>query len=366
MAVARRQLRIAEIVSGAGVNGAATHCLALTRALTRRGHDTLLVCRPHSWMDVHASPDLDVARSDLHRWPPDELRRVARLLRDRRIDLIHTHLSRAHFFGALIRRIAGIPVVATAHSRRLQAHWMLNDHVIAVAAAVARFQRWNLVRPGRITVVHQFVDADTFFPVDDAGRRAARAAIGIDPSIALVGSVGSVFRAKGLQDLVAAWPAVVAAVPNAHLVIVGDGPAAFVRELQTALTVRRVQHRVTWLGRRDDVPQIMRALDVLALPSHDEAAPAVALEAMASGVPVVATRVGGVPEYVVDGVCGTLVPRAGVRELSDALARLLIDARVRMDYGRHARDRVIEQFALPVQVTKIERVFDHVMRSARR
>ena len=365
MAVARQPLRIAEIVSGAGVNGAATHCLALTRALSRRGHDTLLICRPRSWMDVHASTDLDVVRSDLHRWPPDELRRVARLLRDRRIDVIHTHSSRAHFFGVLVRRFAAIPVVATAHSRRLQAHWMLNDHVIAVAGAVRRFQRWNLVRSSRITVVHQFVDADTFFPADDEGRRASRAAIGIDPSMALVGSVGSVFREKGLQDLVAAWPAVVAAVAHAHLVIVGDGPPAFVRELRTALEAQRVPRHVTWLGRRDDVPRIMRALDVLALPSHDEAAPAVALEAMASGVPVVATRVGGVPEYVADGHTGSLVGRGNVKELSDALTRLLTDTTVRIDYGRRARERVLEQFSLPVQVTKIEHVFERVLGSAR-
>jgi len=365
VAVARRPLRIAEIVSGAGVNGAATHCLALTRALSRRGHDTLLICRPQSWMDAHASAHLDVAQSDLHRWPPDELRRIARLLRDRGIDLIHTHSSRAHFFGVLLRRFAGIPVVATAHSRRLQAHWMLNDHVIAVADAVRRFQRWNLVRPSRITVVHQFVDADAFFPADPEGRRASRAAIGIDPSMALVGSVGSVFREKGSQDLVAAWPAVVAAVPHAHLVIVGDGPPAFVRELQAALEAQRVQRHVTWLGRRDDVPRIMRALDVLALPSHDEAAPAVALEAMASGVPVVATGVGGVPEYVADGLTGTLVSRGNATELSDALTRLLTDITVRMDYGRRARARVLEQFSLPVQVTKIERVFERVLGSGR-
>ena len=360
-------LRVAEIVSGSGVNGAMKHCLMLSRELARRGHRVTLVCRPGSWIDAHAGGGwADVERSDLNRWPADELRRVARLVRERRIDVVHTHMSRAHFFGVLLGALARVPVVATAHARRVQAHWIFNDHVIAVSNAVARFQRWNLVPARRITLVHLFIDTDEFVPPDDSSRHRARATMGIAASAPLVGVIGSVFREKGVQDLIAAWPAIVAAVPDAHLVVIGEGPADLVRDLRAALEAWNLQSRATWLGRRDDVAQLIGSVDVLALPSREEPAGLVALEAMAAGRPVVGTRVGGVPEYVADGETGILVERANPPQLAAALTGLLSNPRLAHAYGGRGRARVLDRFTLPAQVSKIEAVLERVAARGRR
>jgi len=344
-------------VSAWSVNGAATHCLQLTRELARRGHALTLVCRPDSWIGAqHLGDGTTVERSDQHRWPPDEIRRMARLLRDRDVDVIHTHASRAHFFGVLLRAATGIPVVATAHAHRLQGHWAFNNHVIALSTAGARFQRWNLVPASRVSLVHQFVDTAVFSPPDEARRRDARAALALRDSALAVGYVGSIFREKGLQDLVAAWPAVAAAIEEAQLVIAGDGPPAFLHELRAAIAAQPLPHRVDWLGRRGDIPLVMCALDVLVVPSHDESASIVGIEAMAAGLPVVATRVGGIPEYVADGVAGVLIDRGDRSALSEALIRLLCESRRRAEYGRQGRARALEQFSLPVQVAKIEAI----------
>src|SRR5262245_43377490 len=150
LAVARAPLKIAEIVSAWSANGVATHALALTRELARRGHQLTLVCRPDSWIGAQAREyGITLENSDLHRWPPDEVRRLARLLRQRDVDVIHTHASRAHSFGVLLRAVARIPVMATAHAHRLQVHWALNNHVVTLSAAGVRFQRWNLVSAKR-------------------------------------------------------------------------------------------------------------------------------------------------------------------------------------------------------------------------
>ena len=363
LAGSRCALRIVEIVSGRGVNGAVKHCLALTRELTRRAHQLTLVCRPDSWIAAQLTADpVDVELSDLHRWPIDELRRVSRLLGERQVDVIHTHMSRAHFFGVLLKAFTRVPVVATAHSRWLQGHWMFNDHVIAVSHAVAKFHRWNLVSARRIVVIHQFVDVDEFVPLDEACRHHVRASLDIGGSTPLVGIVGSVFREKGPQDLIAAWSTVVAAVPGAHLAIIGDGPDEFTRELRRAVDAARLQQHVSWLGQRNDVPRLVGALDVLAMPSHEEAAPLAALEAMAAGIPVVATNVGGVAEYVRDGETGILVRRGDIRGLADAIVRLLTDEPARRRYGTAGRERLVERFSLAVQVPKIEAVLDRVRR----
>ena len=105
----------------------------LREELAARGHGVTLVCRPGAWIEheLRGGP-VDVVLSDLHRWPTDELRRVAALVDARAIDVVHTHMSRAHFFGVLLRWFSDVPVVATAHNRRIQPHWMFNDGVIAV------------------------------------------------------------------------------------------------------------------------------------------------------------------------------------------------------------------------------------------
>ena len=153
-------MKIMEIVSGTRVNGAILHCLLLSRELVRRGHQVTLVCRPGSWISRQmVDGPIDAFRSDLHRWPPDELRRIAGVIRQRQIDVIHTHTSRANFFGILLRWMTGVPSVATAHSRHVQLHWMFNDRVIAVSEADRRYQRThNLVRGSRIETIHNFID----------------------------------------------------------------------------------------------------------------------------------------------------------------------------------------------------------------
>jgi glycosyltransferase involved in cell wall biosynthesis len=349
-------MNIMQIVSGAGINGAVMHTLLLSRELARRGHRITLVCRPGAWIARQLGGEaVEVVESDLRRWPPTELRRLAAVACDRRIDVVHTHMSRAHFFGVLLRWWSGVPCVATAHSQHFQLHWMFNDGVIAVSAATGRYQRThNLVCRRRLDVIHNFVDDRRFTGVRTEARAAVRAELGIEASTPLIGTVASSEPRKGLVHLVRSLPLILAEVPRARLLVVGDGAGTHALALRSVAARLGVAASIVWAGQRTDVPEILAALDVFALPSVAEALARSALEAMASGLPVVATSVGGMPEAVRDGVTGLLVPPADSKALATAIVCLLRDPGLRRSLGDRARREVRERFSLDAQVPSIE------------
>lgn len=358
-------MNILEIVSAKDVNGAVIHCLALCRALAARGHDVTLVCRPGAWIGEQVAPNekVRILESTLDRWPLAELRRVARIAKnDLHVDVVHTHMTRAHHFGVFLRRFFGIPVVATAHAQRVQAQWVFNDRIISVSHATRRWHRThNLVPASKIETVHGFVNVDQFagdVPADV--RQATRASLGAaHPSDLLIGLIGDVVPRKGQMILVRALPSVLAAVPNARGVIVGPpkGSSGYFERTKAEAERLGVAPRLCWAGYRQDVREIMAALDVYALASWSEMFPVSLLEAMAAGLPVVATRQGGVPECVEDGLTGLLVTPGDPAALAAALVRVLqMPPGERGALGERARAAVRARFTLESQVPKIEAV----------
>lgn len=360
-------MNILEVVAGRGVNGAIVHTLLLSRELAARGHRVTVLCRPGSWIERElAGGPVDVLPSDLRVYPIDELRRIATVIDQRAIDVVHTHMTKAHTFGVLLKWFVDVPVVATAHSRRLQPYWIFNDRVIAVSESVRRFQRrFNRVPAARLRVIPPFVDVDRFAPSSDEGRQIVRAGLGVGDRVPLIGAVGSIFKEKRILELVRAFALVRGAVPEARLLLVGDGPADYVRRVRAEAESLGIAERVIWTGGRDDVPDLMGALDLLVVASKNEAFPLVIIEAMAVGVPVVATNVGGIPESMADGTHGFIVPLGDGRPMVDAIVRLLVDAELRRRFGDAGRRRAVEHFSANAQVGKIEALFDELRSTAR-
>ena len=357
-------MNIMEICSGTLVNGAIVHCLLLSRELARRGHRVILVCHPQSWIRRQlAGEPVEVVCSDLRRWPPDELQRIAGILHDRRIDVIHTHMSRAHFFGVLLRFLTGVPCVAAAQHQHIQLHWMFNNYVIACSDATRRYHRWhNLVRPAQIETIRNFIDYRRMAEVTDDARASLRASLALDDDSLLIGVVGDVVPRKGLVHLVGALPKILRAVPEAWLLVSGARHKAphYVAGIGALAERLGVASRIIWLGHREDVDQIMAAMDVCVLPSLAEPLGMVTLEAMAAGRPVVGSRVGGIPECIVDGETGILVPPADSHALAEAVISLLQDPARRRTLGEAGRKRVQERFSPEVQTRCVEAVFSRV------
>ncbi len=357
-------MNIMQIVSAGDVNGAVVHCALLSRELVRRGHTLTLVCRPHAWIAQQlADLPVEVVYSDLHRWPLDELRRVGQIAQSRGVDAIHTHMSRAHAFGVFLRLRTGIPCVATAHNRYVQLHWMFNDFVIGNSDATTQFhRRYNFVRRARSRTIHIFIDQEAIAAVPSGTRERLRRSLGVGEKDILVGQIGDVIPRKGLVHLVRALPRVLASAPHVRLMVVGDvkNSADYMAQIKSEARSLGVADAIHWAGHRRDIPDVLSALDVVALASLEESLGMSVLEAMASGKPVVASRVGGLPECVADGETGFLVPPANSDAIADAILRLAQDETLRQRFAAAARQRVTTEFSLSVIADQIENVYSQV------
>lgn len=356
------KMKIMEIVSGRGVNGAVVTCLGTARALRARGHEVTVVCRPNAWIaDQLQSDDIPIILSELKRWPIRDLRDVAKVAKDQSFDVIHTHMSSASFFGVLLRAFSRVPSVATAHNRHIQLHWMFNDYVIAVSEATRRFHRlFNLVRPSRIEVVHNFVNEKRFADLSRSQGSELRRELGIPGDSPLIAVIGDVIARKGVLYLLRAMPRILQSHPHAHLLCVGANGSEYGDQMRKEAIQLGIDEQVTWAGQRSDVENVLAATDLCVLPSLEENLPISILEAMAAGRAVIATAVGGIPECVVHETTGLLVPPAQSEPLADAVIRLLADDALRAAYGRQAQQNIREQFSVNSYCERVEDIFQRV------
>jgi len=357
-------MRIMEIISGRGVNGAVHHCLLLTRELARRGHQVTLVCRNGSWIARQlASDPVDIVFSELYRWPTNEVHRMVAVHRRKTIDVVHTHMSRAHFFGVLLRWFGNVPCVATAHNQHFQPHWMFNDLVIAVSHATRRYhQTYNRVRCDRIVTIHNFIDYDHFAGVPLFARDEIRHELNIHPAAQVMAVVGRVTPKKGQIHAVRAMPKILAASPGAKLLLVGEiGHSDYTDDIRQTAAELGVADQIVWAGERHDVNRVLAAVDVSVVPSLGETLPMTILETMSAGRPVVASNVGGIPECVLSGKTGILVPPRNSDSLAQAVTRLLTNRSERQKMVRAGRQRVRRHFSTKSQVTAIEAAFGQVV-----
>ena len=360
-------LRILQLNSGREVNGAMVHTYLLVRQLVELGHEVSVLCRPGFWLwDKLDGLPIERIGSVMHRrW--NELQRMAAIVRERRIDVMHTHMSRAHMFGILLKVMTGVPCVATAHHRHLQLHWRWNDFVIANSEATRRFQiRVNRVPASRIRTVYCSSDLERFESVGTAIRKATRRELGIGDDRPLLGVIGEVVLRKGHIHLFRALPRIAAAFPDVKLAILGrfkrHEPST--RQLRRFLVEHELYKRVIWIGRRNNVPDFMSAMDVCVVPSIEEPLGLVAIEAQAAGTPVIVTNTGGLVEIVQHEVNGLVVPTKDSDALAESVIRLLGDRQLQAALIANGRRNARDRFAPHLLTSQVVDVLRQVSRRA--
>lgn len=215
------------------------------------------------------------------------------------------------------------------------------DRFLVVSEALRRLLvEARGIAPERVRLVYNGVELDA--PLPAAAGRALRAALGLAAEAPVVGAVGRLVWQKGFEDLIAALPAVVRAVPGVRLLLVGDGPRR--AALAAAAAAAGVADRVVLAGFRADVPAVLAAVDVLAVPSRREGFPMITLEALAAGTPVVATAIDGLLEQIEPERSGLLVPPGAPTALAAALVRVLTDRDLRARLAAEGRRRVAARF----------------------
>jgi glycosyltransferase involved in cell wall biosynthesis len=349
-------MRIAMLVSDTGVCGAAVHCVNLTRFLLQQGHEVLLVHRPGSWSSHDCTLAAERLETSFSR-TPKELIRVARRLSEFAPDVMHTHMSSAHSYGMLARIFAPVPIVATAHSLHLQLHWAFNHKVIATSYEAQDYhRRYNRVRAHALCVIPNFVDTREFKPPSEQERLAARKALNLPPDAYVVGNIGQLIDRKKPADLIFGFARLMREKPDSFLVLQGAHEARLAHEVRALIRQLGLTSRVILAGETADVRQTLAAMDVFALTSKQETGPVAVLEAMAMELPVVATPVGMVPEFVEHSITGYHVKIGDTDELGGRLVELARDVSLRQSLGAAARARALQRFSIEQIAPSIERV----------
>jgi len=296
-----------------------------------------------------------------------EVARLSAFIGRVRPHVVNPHLFRSTLVAAPVAKWHGATVVETYHGREGWRGSLLRggfvpdrvvsrfvDRVIAVSEAARSFLiSGKGYAAEKVVVVPNGRDLSTFRP--GAARDAVRKELGLDRAVPLVGVVGRLEPQKGHAYLLEAWPSVLAEFPDARLLIVGDGSLR--SRLQTRAHELAVADRIIFAGFRADVPRVLDALDILALPSLYEGMPLTAIEASAMARPVVATAVDGTPEVIREARTGRLVPPADPGALSRAIRGILRDPLGAERMGRAGRDFVLDRFALDRQVASTARVY---------
>jgi glycosyltransferase involved in cell wall biosynthesis len=254
-------------------------------------------------------------------------------------------------------------VVSTVHSSRVRSEedremLRLLTPEIDQLIAVSRMIEDKLVTEGRTAApvrrIYNGVDLSRYEHTEPCCTLPEE--YGMEPGSQIVGVVARLEPEKGHPTLFEAWPQVLRAVPDAYLLIVGEGSR---REALEALARDLgIAHRVVFTGRRDDVPAVTAALDVAVLPSYREAQGLSILEALALSRPVVASNVGGIPEMITDGVNGLLVPPRDADALAAAIVRLLKDHPFADTLGRAGHDMVHDRFCIDLMVDAVQGIYE--------
>jgi glycosyltransferase involved in cell wall biosynthesis len=347
-------MRVAQMLDTLYWGGAQKMQLFLVESLQPLGIDATVIC-------LRDSPDspvpdwLEAAGARIVVFPFDQLfspgsfLKLVNFLRVEKFDLLHAYLTYSNIIGPLAGALSGTPTIASLRSadfekkgytqrrvfletlsmRYVATRVMANGFVVADAAR----QRLKDERP--VDILSNAVDFVPPIPEDE--RDALRRAIIGDPKRPFVLSVGRLTAAKGFPDLIDAFLIVRNRFPEAALVIAGGG--RLIEDFKLQIARLGLQKHVFLLGRRNDVPRLLASADIYVNSSHWEGTPVSVLEAMATGLPIVATTVGESPYLLAEGA-GMLVPSHQPQELASALISLLASGEKCAALGKSARERV--------------------------
>jgi glycosyltransferase involved in cell wall biosynthesis len=358
------------VIDDASIGGGQQHVLALAERLAGRGVEVAVACETGGYLvdELHRR---SIAHHALQLPERPSLRALAdtvRVIRGSRARLIHTHGGTAGFYGRLAaRRVGGVRSVHTYHGihylhernlRRRYLHRAIDrfllrwtDEVICVAKSdrdLALMER--LASPQHVCVVYNGIDVSRFAP----GVRVNR-----DDGRFIVGTVGRLHEQKGHVYLLEAAEQIRQSHPQVRFRIIGDGPLR--ERLQADVRARRLDDIVDFLGARSDVPAQMQEFDLFVLPSLWEGLPYVLLEAMAAGLPIVATEVDGVREVITGGEEGLLVPPRNAQALAAAVLELAANGARRAQMGARGSRAVRERFSLEGMIEQTASVYSRAM-----
>jgi glycosyltransferase involved in cell wall biosynthesis len=389
------ETKVLRLIARLNMGGPALHVAYLTRGLDERGYRTTLaagsLARGEGSMSfvadelgVEVRPVPQLHREVSPIGDPSSVATIARLIKEIRPEILHTHTAKAGAVGRAAALMAGDSrppiIVHTFHGHVLRGYFdpvrtaayreverslaRVTTRLVAVSPEV----RDELVELGvapeeKFSVIRLGIDLDQRIVEGTGDGAELRRAFGIPADAFVVGWIGRMTAIKHLPDVLAAFARLRDRGVDARLCLVGDGPdRSDVERRAHDLGIARF---VLSLGYQRDVAPYYRLFDALLLPSGNEGTPVVAIESLAAGTPVVATRVGGIPDVVTDGVDGFLAAVGDIDGLADALHRLAGDRELREAMGHAGREKTLPRYRVERLVDDVDALYQELLRERR-
>ncbi len=357
--LAMSHLRVLQVISSSATSGAERHVNSLSRSLRGRGHHVEVVCAKGGWLPQQLRVNgIPVHEIDMNgRGWMRTAALIRKTIREGDFECVHSHLTRATYISAVAGLIGNFPLFATVHvSNRDLIYKRVargRNKLIAVSDFVRGMLHGRGIADRFIETVHNGTDF-----LDEPSRNSSdvKSELHVPQERRLLGLVGRVCRDKGHLLLVSALPEVIRQHPDVHVVFVGRVEALFKKEIDTVIQETGVGEHVTFTGNRPDVSRLLDSFEFTVMPSRRETFGVAAIEAMASARPVVASRVGGLPEVVHHGETGLLFDLR-VNEVSDAINYMLDHREECRQMGALGRDLVKDRFTLNHMVDRLESIY---------
>lgn len=373
-------LKVALLTTSIMRGGAETQVFLIAKELSRRGHLVKVISMrdPEAYEEELAELNIELLSLGMRRGVPDPraVARLARILADLRPDVLHSHMVHANLLGRVVRLLTPVPVqISTAHSIYEGGTWRnvayrLTDSLASLTtnvcqAGVDRFVKVGATPRHKIRRVVNGLEVDAFERTEEA-RQHIRQELLSDPNRFVWLAVGSLEAVKDYPLMLRSFRSLQERYPAATLWIVSGGPKEReIRQLSAGLGF--TEEQVRFLGIRKDVAQLMSAADAFVLTSRWEGLPMVLLEASIARLPVVATRVGGVDEVVMDGETGLLVEAGDHSGVTAAMVKLMAakhDDRATM--GTNAREHALRNFRIESVVDDWTDIYRELLQGRRR
>lgn len=370
--------RVFHVITKLELGGAQKVVLMTLERLPRSAYSLALVTGPEGMLRPAAErlPDVDLF------WIPTLVRSVRpvrdfrafidlfRLFRRERPQIVHTHSSKAGILGRWAAWLAGVPhIFHTAHGFGFNDYqsaltrwvfvsveritsWVTTRQVVVSRANAARAQRLGILRPDEWILCRAAVDTRSFLA--ERAPKQSLARWGIPENRVVVGMVACFKPQKSPTDFVDVAAEVLRTRPDVHFVMAGDGELR--PQVEERIRESGVGNHITLLGWQEDMPELYANLDIFMLTSLWEGQPCVFAEAMACGLPIIATDADGAREAIVDGDTGFVCPPRDIRALAVALVRLIDDPELRRSMGQRGRCRAME-FDIGTAVARLESAY---------
>ncbi len=302
--------------------------------------------------------------------------KIARAIKEEKPDIVHTHSSKAGIIGRIAAKMAGVAKIAhTPHVFPFEMHvgkgrrafYLFLERIAAkrtsLLVAVSNAEKSvalenGLSRDGNAVVNYNGIEPELWHAVDAGEREKLRTQTGIPQGVFVVGMVGRFMPQKGHSILVEAARILLKKNKDIHFVLVGDGELK--DEIRSSVVSAGIEGNFHFLGQTDKIASCYAMFDCLVMPSLWEGCPFTAIEAMAMGIPVVASSVGGVKEIIEDNVSGMLVPPADASSLAGAVRKLCEDRNLCQELAGKGRQRVMEKFLLSGSVRRLEEIYSRL------